>query len=203
MWNHMTRGPFVHLVEWKIWKRSKRVFAFGNDQKNTSSGDKAWIGHVLYRKRRYFSLVSIVFDPVLSIRAWYRIRPDLIFGIGIGLNENYSRVQLKYVCQIKNMQPWSDSLKAFKIESSVVKILWKTLISLTCGTNVMPKLFSTRTLSTFHCCDCRGISNWMYGADCWPVSESGTENIFEATLMIFRCLQRTWPTAVQLSFFIT
>ena len=37
----------------------------------------------------------------------------------------------------------------------------------------------------------------MCGADCWPVSESGTENILEATLMVFRGLQRTWPTAVQ------
>ena len=28
--------------------------------------------------------------------------------------------------------------------------------------------------------------------------ESGTENIFEATLMVFRGLQRTWPAAIQL-----
>ena len=28
------------------------------------------------------------------------------------------------------------------------------------------------------CCGCLGISlSWMCGADCWPVSESGTENI--------------------------
>ena len=38
----------------------------------------------------------------------------------------------------------------------------------------------------------------MCGADCWPVSESGTENIFEATLMVFRGMQRTWADAIQL-----
>ena len=31
---------------------------------------------------------------------------------------------------MKDIQPWSESLKAFKIESSVVKILQKTLIAL-------------------------------------------------------------------------
>ena len=38
----------------------------------------------------------------------------------------------------------------------------------------------------------------MRDADCGPVSESGTENIFEATLMVFRGMQRTWPAAIQL-----
>ena len=32
-----------------------------------------------------------------------------------------------------------------------------------------------------HCCDCLSISSWMCGADCWPVSESGTENISAAS----------------------
>ena len=70
----------------------------------------------------------------------------------------------------------------------------------------MPKLFSTRTLSAFHFCDYLGISSWMCDAECRPISESGTEDIFEATLMVFRGLQRTWPTAVQLkilNFFVT
>ena len=45
----------------------------------------------------------------------------------------------------------------------------------------------------------------MYDANCWPVSQSGTENILGVTLMVFRGLQRTWPTAVELkilNFFI-
>ena len=46
-------------------------------------------------------------------------------------------------------------------------------------TDTVSKLFSTRTLSAVSCCGCLGISlSWMCGADCWPVSESGTENIF-------------------------
>ena len=36
--------------------------------------------------------------------------------------------------------------------------------------------FPSRALSAFPCCGCLGISPcWMCGADCWPVSESGTE----------------------------
>ena len=43
---------------------------------------------------------------------------------------------------------------------------------------LVSNVFSTRTLSTFPCCGCLGISSsWMCGADCWPVSESGVENI--------------------------
>ena len=39
-------------------------------------------------------------------------------------------------------------------------------------TDAVSKLFSTRTLSAVPCC------GWICGADCWPVSETGTENIF-------------------------
>ena len=40
------------------------------------------------------------------------------------------------------------------------------------------KLFLTRTLSAFPYCHCLGISlSWMCGAECWPVSELGTENM--------------------------
>ena len=45
-------------------------------------------------------------------------------------------------------------------------------------TDVVSKLFSTRTQSVFPCRGCLGTSSsWMHGADCWPASESGTENI--------------------------
>ena len=41
----------------------------------------------------------------------------------------------------------------------------------------MTIIFSTTALLAFSCCDCLGISGRTCGADCWPVSESGTENI--------------------------
>ena len=45
------------------------------------------------------------------------------------------------------------------------------------ATDVVSKLLLTRTLSVFPC-GCLGvISSWMCGVDCWPVPESGTENI--------------------------
>ena len=59
------------------------------------------------------------------------------------------------------------------LPTTVVKILPKY------DTDVVLKLFSPVHL---HCCDCLGISSWMRGADCWPVSESGTENISASDL---------------------
>ena len=45
-------------------------------------------------------------------------------------------------------------------------------------TDVVSKLFLTRSLSAFPCCGFLRISaSWISGGDCWPVSESGTENI--------------------------
>ena len=73
---------------------------------------------------------------------------------------------LRNIYQTKDIQP-------------VVKILRKILIP-KWQTLSRPNLILTRTLSAFPwaCCGCLGISSsWMYGADCWPVSESGTENI--------------------------
>ena len=50
-------------------------FAFGDVQKNTGSGYKAWTGHVQYWKHRYFPLVSFSFHLVLVSplsNIWYR-----------------------------------------------------------------------------------------------------------------------------------
>ena len=38
-------------------------------------------------------------------------------------------------------------------------------------------ILDKNSAAPLHCCDCLGISSWMCGADCWPVLESGTENI--------------------------
>ena len=46
-------------------------------------------------------------------------------------------------------------------------------------TDVLPKLFKTRTLSAFPCCGGLRIrSRWICGDDCSPVSESGTDIVF-------------------------
>ena len=49
------------------------LFALGDDQKNTGSGNKGRTGHVQYRKHRYFSLVWILFDPALVSNIWYLV----------------------------------------------------------------------------------------------------------------------------------
>ena len=76
--------------------------------------------------------------------------------------------------------------KAFKCESPkrVITVTVITVVKNTAEnvdrhvTDVVPKLFSTRTLSAFRCCGFLVISSiWMCGPDCWPVSESGTEDI--------------------------
>ena len=89
---------------------------------------------------------------------------------------------LRNVYQTKDIQPWSaECVQVWLIEKSVncalaltvVTVLWKTLIAIW-----QTKLFSTRTLSAFPCCGCLRISSsWICWDDCWPVSESGTENI--------------------------
>ena len=74
------------------------------------------------------------------------------------LNENYIIYNFRNVYQTKDIQPWSESLKAFKFESSrrviivhlhiaVVKVLRKTLIAKCIWQTLSQwKLFSTRTL---------------------------------------------------------
>ena len=97
------------------------------------------------------------------------------------------------VYQTKDIQPWSESLpEKSKFESSAMvekrdncalahcsskntaEKLWSP-----CDTDVVPKLFAIRTLSAFPCCAL--LNCWHFeldgGADCWPVSVSGTENI--------------------------
>ena len=94
---------------------------------------------------------------------------------------------LRNVYQTKDIQPWSESLKSVQvwvIEKSFNCALAHNSCKSTAEnfdrhvTDVVSKLFSTRTLSAFPCCGCLRISSsWICGDDCWPVSESGTENI--------------------------
>ena len=94
---------------------------------------------------------------------------------------------LRNVYQTTEIQSWSESLKSVQV--------WVMETSYNCAlshysfkntvenfdrhaTDVVSKLWLTRTLSAFPCCGCLGVSSsWMCGADCWPVLESGTENI--------------------------
>ena len=103
----------------------------------------------------------------------------------------WTRITIIYnfrnVYQTKDIQPWSESLKSvpvWVIEKSFNCALAHNSCKSTAEnfdrhlTNVVSKLFSTRTLSAFPCCGCLRISSsWICGDDCWPVSESGTENI--------------------------
>ena len=58
---------------------------------------------------------------------------------------------------------------------TVVKIPPKTLISM-CHRRCAKIIFEKNSSVPLHFPDCLGISSWMCGAHCWPVSESGTEN---------------------------
>ena len=101
------------------------------------------------------------------------------------LNEITSMYNSRNVYQLKDIQPWSESLNGVQVcviersnNSALAHYSCKNIeenFRSPCDSDVL-KLFSTRT-QPFPCCDWFGISSWMCGADCWPVSQSGTENI--------------------------
>ena len=116
----MTCAPFTNLVEWKIWKRSKRV-------------------------------------------CWTKIT---------------SMDNSRNVYQLKDIQPWSESLKRVQVcvidksnncaltDITVVKLLPKTLISMwhrRCAKITLDK----NSAVPFHCCDwlgtssCRDVWSWL------------------------------------------
>ena len=99
---------------------------------------------------------------------------------------------LKNVYQTKDIQPWSKSLKSVQVW--VIKKSYNcALAHCSCkntaenfdrhvtdvvmhGQNYFRQELYQRNLKA--CCGCPGISsNWICGADCWPVSESETEKI--------------------------
>ena len=125
----MTCAAFVNLVEWKIWKWSKRV-------------------------------------------CWTKI---------------ISMYNSRNIYQLKDIQPWLESLKGVQV-CVIEKSNDSALAHYSCK-NTAKNFDSTwhrhrakiildkNSAIPLHCCDCLGISSWMCGADCWSVSESGTENI--------------------------
>ena len=81
-------------------------------------------------------------------------------------NEGYSSLVRKF----EKRSSFSHRVLIVDLHVTVVKVLRHL-------TDVL-KLFSTRTLPAFPCCSCLRISSsWICGDDCWPVSESGTENM--------------------------
>ena len=98
---------------------------------------------------------------------------------------------------MKDVQPWSVSLKAFKIESSVVKVLLKTLIAL--WHRRYAKLnYSRQELFQRYL----AVTTLAFRAGCLASFRVRNRNyvnvgfifrIFEATPMGFRGWQRTWP----------
>ena len=94
---------------------------------------------------------------------------------------------LRKVYQTKNIRPRLESLKSGQVwaieKSENCALPYKSCKTTAENfdrhvTDVVSKLFSTRTLSAFPCCGCPRISSsWIYGGDCWPAPESGTEFI--------------------------
>ena len=130
--SYMACAPFVNLIEWKIWKRSKRV-------------------------------------------CWMKI--TIIYNLG-------------NVYQTKDIQPRSESLKSVQVWV-IEKSHNCPLAHCSCKNAAdnfdhpardvvtVKIIFDKNSISVpWACCGCLGVSSsWMRGAECWPVSESETENI--------------------------
>ena len=124
-----------------------------------------------------------VFLNLAEWRIWKRCAPSL-------LEENYNHLLFKdrrpqegYSALLRKFEKRSslshreESVIIVHLHIAVVKILRKTLIAMWQKLS-RSNLFLTRTRSAFPCCGYLGIKpSWMCGADCWAVSESGTENI--------------------------
>ena len=94
------------------------------------------------------------------------------------------------VYQTKDIQPWSESLKSVQVWV-IEKSYNCALAHCSCKNTaenfdrhvtdvVTVKIIFDKNSISFPiaCCGCLGISSsWMYGADCWPVWDSRTENI--------------------------